>query len=414
MVGIEVRLTAKLILVAALAAGSLSGGRAARAAEAIDTGVASQAHAQQAKVCPAPKALEAVLAEASESLSSQRFQEATAVLQPLATGKCDPRISLLLAAAFEGQGDSSKAMAELQRAHSVWPSNSSIAASLARSYLAAGDTGKAARALAQFHADAKTPEQEMRMAVVVYLAAHQLQPAETVAAAAYKSYPSVQTLLLLANTLQMQGRYPDVNRLLGSQRSAYAGSPEFFVTLAESEFDASTYQAARDDLQRALDLDPGLYQAHYLMGNVLFRLNDSDGAVAEYHKAIDLAPDQPRTWFQLALLLRTKQDQGGEQQALAQALTVDEHYGPAQCEMGRILLEDHHPAEAVDHLTSAIQDNPHFEKAYFLLARAYAQLGERDKSEEAVRRLAAVRKENQLPMGGQMNDFPDGNRASQP
>jgi len=82
--------------------------------------------------------------------------------------------------------------------------------------------------------------------------------------------------------------------------------------------------------------------------------------------------------------------------------------------MGRILLEDHHPAEAVDHLTSAIQDNPHFEKAYFLLARAYAQLGERDKSEEAVRRLAAVRKENQLPMGGQMNDFPDGNRASQP
>jgi predicted Zn-dependent protease len=414
MIGIEVRLTAKLPLVAVLAAGSLWGCPAAKAAEASDAGAVYQAHSQPDKGCPVPDRLEAVLAQASESLGSQRFQEAATLLQALATKKCDPRISLLLAAAFEGQNDPSQATAELKRAHSVWPSNGSVAASLARSYLSAGDTGKAAQALAQFHVDAKTPEQEMRMAVVVYLATHQLRPAETVAAAAYKNYPSVQTLLLLANTLQMQGRYPDVNRLLGSQRAAYAGSPEFFVTLAESEFDASTYQAARDDLKRALALDPGLYQAHYLMGNVLFKLNDPDGAVVEYHRAIDLAPDQPRTWFQLALLLRTKQDQAGEQQALAQALAVDERYGPAQCEMGRILLEDHRPAEAVDHLTSAIQDNPRFEKAYFLLARAYAQMGEHDKSEEVARRLTAVRKENQLPLGGQMNDFPDGNRASQP
>ena len=251
MMGIEVRLTAKLTLVAVLAAGSLWGCPAARAAEASDAGAVYQAHSQPGKGCPAPDRVEAVLAQASESLGSQRFQEAATLLQPLATRKCDPRISLLLAAAFEGQNDPSQATAELQRAHSVWPSNDSIAASLARSYLSAGDTGKAARALAQFHADAKTPEQEMRMAVVVYLAAHQLLSAETVAAAAYKNYPSVQTLLLLANTLQMQGRYPDVNRLLGSQRAAYAGSPEFFVTLAESEFDASTYQAARDDLKRA-------------------------------------------------------------------------------------------------------------------------------------------------------------------
>jgi tetratricopeptide (TPR) repeat protein len=406
-------LIAKFTVVAVLAAGSISGGPVARAAERSDAGVASQAHSQSGKGCPAPNGLEAVLAQASESLGSQRFEETTALLRPLATEKCDPRISLLLAAAFEGQGDPSKATAELQRAHGVWPSNDSIAASLARSYLAAGDAGKAAQALAQFRPSAKTPEQEMRMAVVVYLAAHQLQPAETVAAAAYKSYPSVQTLLLLANTLQMQGRYPDVNRLLGSQRATYAGSPQFFVTLAESEFDASTYQAARDDLEHALALDPGLYQAHYLMGNVLFRLNDLDGAVAEYHRAIDLAPDQPRTWFQLALLLRTKQDEAGEHQALDQALAVDEHYGPAQCEIGRILLDDHHPAEAVDHLTQAIQDNPRFEKAYFLLARAYAQLGEHDKSEEAAMRLTAVRKENRPPQGGQMDDFPDPSGAPQ-
>ncbi|HEX4038819.1 MAG TPA: tetratricopeptide repeat protein [Acidobacteriaceae bacterium] len=359
--------------------------------------------------------MDAVLAQASEQLGESQFRDAAEILQPLAAKNCDPRVSLLLAAALEGQNNLPAATAELERAHRLWPSNNSIAASLAREYLARGDQTRAALALAHFHLSAKTPEQEMRMAVVVYLAAHQLRPAETVAVAAYKTYPSVQTLLLLANTLQMQGRYPDVNRLLGSQRAAYAGSPAFLVTLAESEFDASIYQTARDDLKRAIALDPGLYQAHYLMGNVLFKLNDPDDAVAEYHKAINLAPQQPRTYFQLALLLRTKQDEAGEQQALAQALTVDQHYGPAQCEMGRILLEqDHRPAEAVGHLTTAIQDNPRFEKAYFLLARAYAQLGEQDKSEEIVKRLTAVRKENRPAQGGRMNDFPDDDRAPQP
>ena len=404
----------KLILIALLAAGSLSGGPAARALETNQAGIASHPQGQPAKACPSTGELEAVLAQASQQLAASRFQDAAGMLQPLAGKNCDARVSLLLAAAFEAEGDAPKATAELERAHRVWPANDSVAASLARNYLARSDTQDAAKALAHFHVSAKTPEQEMRMAVVVYLAAHQLQPAETVAVAAYKTYPSVQTLLLLANTLQMQGRYPDVNRLLGTKRETYGGSPAFFVTLAESEFDASLYKPARDDLARALALDPRLYQAHYLMGNVLFKLNDSDGAVAEYHKAIDLAPEQPRTYYQLALLLRTKQDVTGEQQALAQALAVDEHYGPAQCEMGRILLEDHHPADAVEHLTTAIQDSPRLESAYFLLARAYAQLGEQAKSKEITQRLKAVRKENRPPQGGQMNDLPDANRVTQP
>jgi tetratricopeptide (TPR) repeat protein len=164
--------------------------------------------------------------------------------------------------------------------------------------------------------------------------------------------------------------------------------------LAESEFDASIYPAAREDLEHAISLDSKSYQAHYLLGNVLFRLNEVDRAVAEYRLAIDLAPDQPRTYFQLALVLRSKQDEAGEERVLEQALAADDHYAPAQCEMGRILLEEHRPADAVSHLSSAIQYNPRSEEAYFLLAKAYAGLGEKDKSDEMVKRLVTVRKEN--------------------
>lgn len=58
-------------------------------------------------------------------------------------------------------------------------------------------------------------------------------------------------MLLLANALQLEGRYPHANRLLQDKRETYADRPEFFITLAESESDAAIYPQARKDLERA-------------------------------------------------------------------------------------------------------------------------------------------------------------------
>lgn len=394
----------KLIVPTALAAGCLYGCLTARAETVNNADSTPSVHASVNKQCPPRSDFDSALGSASDLMARSQFKDAAVLLQPFSNVECDARVSLLLAAALEGQGNVAQATSTLQRAHEAWPSNSSIAASLAREYLNSGDADRAAKALAGFHVTANTPEQEMRMAVVVYLAAHQLGPAQSLAETAYKSYPSASTLLLLANTLQLQGRYPDVVRLLGAKRAAYAGSPQFLVTLAESEFDASSYREAKDDLERAAALDPNLYQAHYLLGNVLLKLNNVDGAIESYRKAIKLAPDQPRTYFQLALALQAKQDQAGEEHALEKALETDRSYAPAQCEMGRILIEQHRPADAVDHLTAAIQSNPHSEKAYFLLARAYAQLGQKEKSDAMIKRLVAVKKENRPgPAGGGRN-----------
>ena len=97
------------------------------------------------------------------------------------------------------------------------------------------------KALAHFHGTAQTRPQELEMAVVVYFAGQSFsQRRQWLKRTTSTIHQSIR-LLLLANTLQFQGRYPDVNRMLGSKRGLYAGSPEFLVTLAESESDASIY-----------------------------------------------------------------------------------------------------------------------------------------------------------------------------
>jgi tetratricopeptide (TPR) repeat protein len=411
---LPLRLNRKLGLFSTLAAVCLSGNPAARAAGWRTAQAAPQAHSEASRRCPSRDELNAALGKASTLMEQARYQDAAQTLKPLSSLNCDARASLLLAAAFEAGGNLPEAERTLQRAHSLWPANNSIAASLAREYLGVQQVDKAVQALAHFHVTAQTPEQEMELAVVVYLAAHRLVAAQVVAEAAYKSYPSIHTLLLLANALQLEGRYPDVNRLLGDQRKTYADSPEFLITLAESESDAAIYPAAREDLERAVVLDPKSYQAHYLLGYVLLRLNDADKAIAEFRLALDLAPDQPRTYFQLALALRSKQDEVGEERALEQALSIDDHYAPAQCEMGRILMEQHRLADAVSHLSLAIQDNPKSEEAYFLLARAYKGLGEKEKSDEMVHRLEIVRNENRPDSQNKDKSGPASNQTASP
>ncbi len=390
----QARFTRNFTLIAALAAGCLACSPLGGAARGWSAGAASPAYPDLNSNCPPRNDLDAALGKASDLMRQMRFQDVAAILQPLSGMNCDARVSLLLAAAFDGEGDELKATAVLQQAHSVWRSDNSISASLAREYLSAGQTDKAVAALAHFHATPSTRPQEMEMAAVVYLTAHKLASALAVAQVAYEAYPSLDTLLLLANVLQLEGRYPDVNRILGSKREAYADSSKFLITLAESEYDASIYASARKDIEHAISLDESSFQAHYILGNVLVKLGDPERAVTEYNEAIRLAPEEPRTYYQLALVFRTTNDMASEERALTQALAANDQYAPAHCEMGRILIEQGRLDDAVNHLKLAIQYNPNSEEGYFLLVRAYTKLGEKDKAEAMVKRLVAVRKAN--------------------
>jgi Flp pilus assembly protein TadD len=373
-----------------------------------------QAHHGTDNRCPSQDVVDAALVKASASMEQARYSDAAQTLTPLLALDCDARVSLLLAAALEASRDLPGAEQTLEHAHSIWPANTSIATSLAREYFGAREVSKAAQVLEHFHATASTPLQEMDLAAIVDFSAHQLVSAQAVAEMAYKTYPSIHTLLLLANALQLQGRYPDVNRLLGDKRATYADSSEFLITLAESESDASIYPAARKDLERAISLNPKSYQAHYLLGYVLARINDVDGAIGEYRTAIELEPGQPRTYYRLALALGIKQDQAGEEHALEQALAADDHYAPAHCEIGKILIDENRLADAVSHLNAAVQYNPSSEEAYYLLVRAYARLGEKDKSNAMVKRLIAVKKANRPGAENQDSNHPVADHDTNP
>jgi Flp pilus assembly protein TadD len=369
------------------------------AATAQQHGSAAIAQASVAKPhpCPPPNDISDALEKASALMEQSQFAEAAAVLQNPAFLQCDPRADLLIAAAFEGRGDTALARDTLNQAHNIWPSDDGIATSLARYDLAAGQIDKAAIALQHFRATPAMPWQEIQMAAVVLLASHQLTSAEATARTGYKAHPSIQSLLLLANTIQLEGRYKDVIALLGGKRDAYNNDPAFLVTLAESEFDSAIYDGARSDAEHAISLNPNIYAAHYLLGNLFLKLGDPDSAAAQYRIGLQLEPNQPRTYYYLALALRAQHNEASEESILAKAIALDNRYALAHCEMGRIYLNQNRLPDAVAQLKLAIDDNASSEQAYYLLARAYDRLGDKASAQEMSKQLTLVRRAKHQP-----------------
>ena len=333
-------------------------------------------------------------------MQQSQYEEAADGLKNLGQNSCDPRTSLLLAAALEGEGNLESAETILEQSLKTWPTNNSIAASLAREYFTDKQVEKAVAALQHFQPTPTTPLQELELAAVVDISGHQLTAAEVAAEQAYKSYPSIGTILLLANSLQLQGRFKDVVALLNSKRDAYSSSAPFFITLAESEYDSVLYDTACTDLQRAIALNGQSYQAHLLLGNVWTKLGETDKALKEYRLSIEQSPRQPRSHYQLALALEAAHDQDGAKNELTEALEIDNAYAPAHFELGRLLMNENQVSEAISHLNHAVQENPNSEQAYFLLAKAYSQTGDKDKSQEMARRLEEVRNANARATAG--------------
>jgi len=381
----------KLALIGMCAATWFTGGLAAGQVAKENPKASRQVRNGGRQTDPSTEEVRSALSRATNLIEGGRYQEAAQTLETLSCLRCDARISLLLAAAFEASGDSSRAQHTLEEAHSLWPSNNSIATSLARQYLLAGRADQAAEALASADVSATTPPQELALRVKVYLAVNRLLDAERVAKMAYKAHPSEESTLLLANVLQLQGRAPEVVRFLQNKRNTGQNSPRFLITLAESEYDIRNYAAARADLIRAISLDPASELAHYLLGNTLVELRELNQAVEEYSTAIRLAPRKPRTHYSLAFALRLLGDDASAERSLREALAIDNQYAPAHCELGKLYNKQGRLPEAVEEFKNAIRYNPSISAAYYHLAMTYRQMGEKSDSEEALKMFRSVR-----------------------
>ena len=64
-----------------------------------------------------------------------------------------------------------------------------------------------------------------------------------------------------------------------------------FLSEGISKIYKSEFEAAIADFDKAIELQPDLYEAYYFRGNAFLNLKELENAIKDYNKAIEINPD---------------------------------------------------------------------------------------------------------------------------
>ena len=137
-------------------------------------------------------------------------------------------------------------------------------------------------------------------------------------------------------------------------------------------------------------IDPDSVYAHQISGEVMEGMKNFDGAILEYKKAVDLAPQQPGTHYLLGNAYWSIQMWESAAEQFHAELANDPANCNAQWKLGNIVLEQHQdPSEALAQIEKALSVCPGLAQARLDRGRSLMRL---ERNEEAIPDLQAAEK----------------------
>jgi tetratricopeptide (TPR) repeat protein len=151
-------------------------------------------------------------------------------------------------------------------------------------------------------------------------------------------------------------------------------------------------QLSEDSLGKIHQIDPNSVIAHEVAGEIDESMHNYDGALVEYKKAIDLAPDQPEPHIHMANTYWSISKWDSARTEFEAGLEHDPNNCSAHWKLGNTILEANgEPSEALTHLNTAVELCPELMQARVDRARALIKSGKQD---QALPDLLAAEKES--------------------
>jgi tetratricopeptide (TPR) repeat protein len=129
-------------------------------------------------------------------------------------------------------------------------------------------------------------------------------------------------------------------------------------------------------------IDPHSVLAHEMSGEIMESMKNYEGALVEYKKAVEMAPQQSGSHYALGNAYWNLGQWGAATEQFQAELAIDPHNCQARWKLGNILLEQNiQPEEALSDAEKALAICPHLTQARVDRARALLKL---NRSEDAL------------------------------
>jgi TolB-like protein/Tfp pilus assembly protein PilF len=164
---------------------------------------------------------------------------------------------------------------------------------------------------------------------------------------------------------------------------AYIGLADSYTVLVDQGVmkPTETAQKVKGWVEKALELDPSLAEAHASLGAILmWPFWDWSRVELEFKRAIELNPAYPsaRQWYGMYLYFLRRYEDSLEE--FRKALKLDPFSGPINLNYAFGLTFTGKPSEGIEHLAEYLAQNPGFALGHLWLGQLYLGISEFDKA----------------------------------
>jgi len=186
----------------------------------------------------------------------------------------------------------------------------------------------------------------------------------------------VETTYMLGNAY-IQARQP---------ARAVTSFARMFMVRQEFEEDA------KSEIAKALELDPHIPQAHYLLGELLTFRGKIDEAVSELKREIAVNPNFAMAYYKLGDAYTRREQWDLAIPQLQRSIWLNPNYSGPYILLGKSYLKRAELVNAEGALRRAIAMDPQNESAHYLLGRTLIQAGREEEGKQMLRRSQELKK----------------------
>jgi Tfp pilus assembly protein PilF len=279
-----------------------------------------------------------------------------------------------LGAALAALGQFSKAITEYNIALRQAPGNHGLRLNLALAYYKTGKITDAVEQLVRVHKEEPGNLQAILLLGDCYLRLGQNKDVIALLRPAYKNHPDEMGIVYLLGTALIRDHQVEEGQVLIDRILHNGESAEAHLMLGTAKIEASDFAGARDELAKAVALDPKLPGVHVLYAQALQVTAGPDEARKEFQTELAIDPYDYMSNLQLGAMLRQEQEYDEAKLYLIRALETRPGDLAVRYQLAAIDLSQGKAEQARRELESIVKESPSFTEAHVSLSLAYFRL----------------------------------------